>query len=100
MSGEAALLSFSPSDILVDRTRLSAMPICPISQHSLVWLNLLALIKFYSSPAQLPSVIGLQNTGERRSFPIIFWFTGSLKSISPTKYRPSPPDQAPRCNEL
>ena len=45
MSREAALLSFSPFDILVDRTRLSAMPICPISQHTLFWLNFLALKK-------------------------------------------------------
>ena len=32
ISGEAALLSFSPFDILVYCTRVSAMPICSISQ--------------------------------------------------------------------
>ena len=30
---------FNPSDILVDRTRVSAMPICPISQRTFVWPN-------------------------------------------------------------
>ena len=37
-SGEAAFLGFSPFDILVDRTRVSALPICLISQHTFVWL--------------------------------------------------------------
>ena len=31
ITGEAAFLGFSPSDILVDRTRVSALYICPIS---------------------------------------------------------------------
>ena len=31
---EAVFLGFSPSDILVDRTRVSALHICPISQHT------------------------------------------------------------------
>ena len=42
-TGEAAFLGFSPSDISVDCTRVSALPICPISQRTLVWLNFLAL---------------------------------------------------------
>ena len=42
-TGEAAFLGFSPSDILVDRTRVSALPICPISQRTFNWLNFLAL---------------------------------------------------------
>ena len=41
--GKAAFLGFSPSDILVDRTRVSALAFCPISQHTVVWLNFLAL---------------------------------------------------------
>ena len=30
---------FSPSDILVDRTGVSVMPSCPISQRTFVWLS-------------------------------------------------------------
>ena len=41
-SREADFLGFSPSDMLVDRTRGSALPICPITQHTFVWLNCLA----------------------------------------------------------
>ena len=89
MTGEAAFLGFSPSDILVDCTRVSAMPICPNSQRTFVWLCFLALIFFQrflmnfknffyqlflnffsqgfecshcSSPAQLPLVISRRNT--------------------------------------
>ena len=46
---EAAFLDFSPSDILVDHTRVSALPICPIcpiSQRTFVWFNFLAKIFF------------------------------------------------------
>ena len=39
------------SDILVDRTRVSAMCICPISQHTFFWLNFLAY-NFSSSSFQ------------------------------------------------
>ena len=38
MTGKAAFLGFSPSDILVDYTGVSAIPICPISQCNFVWL--------------------------------------------------------------
>ena len=38
-------LGFSPSDILVDWTRVSAMPICPISRSNFVWLKFFALTK-------------------------------------------------------
>ena len=41
-TGQAAFLGFSPSDILVDRTRVSALLFCPISQRTFVWLNFLA----------------------------------------------------------
>ena len=40
MTGEAAFLGFSLSDILVDHTGISAMPIYPISQCTFVWLNI------------------------------------------------------------
>ena len=39
MTGEAAFLGFSPSDILVDGTGVSVMPISPICKGSFVWLN-------------------------------------------------------------
>ena len=42
MTGEAAFLGFSPFDILVDRTRVAALSICPISQGTFVCLNFLA----------------------------------------------------------
>ena len=45
MTGESAFLGFSTSDILVDRTGGSAMPICPISQRTFVRLKFLALKK-------------------------------------------------------
>ena len=35
-TGETDFLGFSLSDILVDRTGVSVMPICPISQHTVV----------------------------------------------------------------
>ena len=44
-AGEAAFLGFSHSDILVDRTRVSVMPISPVSQHTFVWLNLFSFNK-------------------------------------------------------
>ena len=49
MSGDPALLGLSPSDILVDCTRVSAMSIgqISISISTLVWLNFLALKKFF-----------------------------------------------------
>ena len=47
MTGEAAFLGFSSSDILVDCSRVSAMSICPISQRTFVWLNLSALKKYF-----------------------------------------------------
>ena len=37
MTGEAAFLGFSPSDILVGRTRVSAMSISPIRQGTFSW---------------------------------------------------------------
>ena len=40
MTGEAAFLGFSLSDILVNHTGISAMPICPISQCTFVWLHI------------------------------------------------------------
>ena len=36
VTGEAAFLGFSPSDVFVDRIRVSALPICLISQHTFV----------------------------------------------------------------
>ena len=48
-TGEAAFLGFNPSDILVDRTRVSALPICPIIAHTFVWLNFLAQTFFLKS---------------------------------------------------
>ena len=48
MTGKAAFLGFSSSDILVVRTRVSAMCIC---QHTFAWLNFLAYI-FSSSSFQ------------------------------------------------
>ena len=42
MTGEGGFLGFSPSDILVDRTRVSELSICPISQCTFVSLNFLA----------------------------------------------------------
>ena len=47
MTGEAAFLGFSPSDILIECTGVSEMPICPISQRTFVWPNFLALKKFF-----------------------------------------------------
>ena len=44
-AGEAAFLGFSFSDILVDRTRVLALPICPISHLTFVWINLFYLNK-------------------------------------------------------
>ena len=40
-SGKAAFISFRPFDIFVDCTRVSAMPIFPISQHTFVWITFL-----------------------------------------------------------
>ena len=44
-AGEGAFLGFSPSYILVDRTKVLALPIYPISQRTFVWLNSLTLKK-------------------------------------------------------
>ena len=40
-TGQAAVLGYSPSDILVDRTTNSALPICPTSQCTFVGPNFL-----------------------------------------------------------
>ena len=44
--GEAAFLSFSPSDILVDHTRVSALPICSSALCTFVWPNFFNYIFF------------------------------------------------------
>ena len=45
MTGEAAFLGFSPSDILVGFTRVSAIPISPIGQGTFAWPNFFTLKK-------------------------------------------------------
>ena len=76
-TGEAAFLGFSPSDILVERTRVSTLPLCQTSCPTFAWLIFFTfcVISFAisfseamnavtgSSSAQLPIVIGRRNTG-------------------------------------
>ena len=45
MTREAAFLGFSLFDILIDRTGVSAMHICPISQRTFDWLIFFSLKK-------------------------------------------------------
>ena len=45
MTGKAAFLGCTPSDMLVDRSGVSAIPICQIRQRTFVWLNFLTLEK-------------------------------------------------------
>ena len=37
-TGKAGFLGFSPCDILIGRTRISALPVCLISQYTFGWL--------------------------------------------------------------
>ena len=47
MTGDAAFLGFSTSDILVEFTRVSVVPICPISLRTFVWLMFLDFLKIF-----------------------------------------------------
>ena len=46
-TGEVALLGFIPSDMFVDHTTVSAVPICPFSQRTLQVLNIFHIKKKY-----------------------------------------------------
>ena len=45
ITGKAAFLGFNTFDILGGSNGVLAMPICPISQRTLVWINFLDLKK-------------------------------------------------------
>ena len=57
MTGEAAFRGFSPSDILVERTKISALPICPIT---FVWLLQVFNEFFDLFPPYIPEFLSLK----------------------------------------
>ena len=46
-TGQAAVLEFSPSDILVDHTTVSALPICPTSPTSVLLFDQIFSVKCF-----------------------------------------------------